>query len=200
MNKQTFLTELRKALSGLPREDVEERLAFYGEMIDDRVEEGASEEDAIAGIGTVNEIASQIVSDVPITKIVKERIKPKRAIKAWQTVLVILGFPLWFSLFAAAASVLLSIYAVIWSLVISLWAVESSMISASAGCIIVTVVYAVRGFPVQGAAAFGLGLFCAGLSMFLVSGCFAASKGVVRLTKRMALGVKKTVIGRENIK
>ena len=33
MNKQEFLTELRKGLSGLPQNDIEERLAFYGEML-----------------------------------------------------------------------------------------------------------------------------------------------------------------------
>ncbi len=33
MNKQEFLTDLRKALSGLPQDDIEERIAFYGEMI-----------------------------------------------------------------------------------------------------------------------------------------------------------------------
>ena len=53
MNKETFLSELKKGLSGLPADDVNERLAFYGEMIDDRVEESMSEEEAVAGIGTV---------------------------------------------------------------------------------------------------------------------------------------------------
>lgn len=42
MNKQEFLTELRAKLSGLPTYDVEERLSFYGEMIDDRTEEGVT--------------------------------------------------------------------------------------------------------------------------------------------------------------
>ena len=47
MNKEEFLNALRSALAGLPQEDIEERLAFYSESIDDRVEdrvEGASKE------------------------------------------------------------------------------------------------------------------------------------------------------------
>ena len=44
MNKQEFLAGLRKGLSGLPQEDIEERLLFYSEMIDDRIEEGMEEE------------------------------------------------------------------------------------------------------------------------------------------------------------
>lgn len=43
MNKQEFLAELRKGLSGLTQDDIEERLTFYNEMLEDRIEEGFSE-------------------------------------------------------------------------------------------------------------------------------------------------------------
>lgn len=81
MNKQEFLTELRAKLSGLPTDDVEERLSFYGEMIDDRTEEGVTEEQAVEEMGSVDQIASQIISEVPLTKIVREKIKPKGVLK-----------------------------------------------------------------------------------------------------------------------
>ena len=42
MNKQEFLAHLRKGLSGLPQNDIEKRLNFYGEMLEDRMEEGLS--------------------------------------------------------------------------------------------------------------------------------------------------------------
>ena len=45
MNKQEFFEQLRKGLSGLPKDDIEERLTFYKEMIEDRIEDGLSEED-----------------------------------------------------------------------------------------------------------------------------------------------------------
>lgn len=59
MNKQEFLAELQKGLSGLPQEDRDERLTFYGEMLDDRMEEGLSEEEAVAAVGSVEEIVRQ---------------------------------------------------------------------------------------------------------------------------------------------
>ena len=67
MNKDQFLEELRKKLSGLPQEDIDERLAFYSEMIDDRMEEGITEEDAVAGLGTVDSVVEQIMSEIPLT-------------------------------------------------------------------------------------------------------------------------------------
>ena len=47
MSKQEFLAQLRKGLSGLPKEDLEERLTFYSEMIDDRIDDGMAEEEAV---------------------------------------------------------------------------------------------------------------------------------------------------------
>lgn len=87
MNKQEFLSGLRKGLSGLPQDDIEERLTFYSEMLDDRVEEGLSEEEAVSALGSVEEIVGQAVADIPLAKVVKERIKPKRRLRAWEIVL-----------------------------------------------------------------------------------------------------------------
>ena len=49
---------------------------------------------------------------------------PKRPLRAWEIVLIILGSPLWLPLLVAGAAIVISVYAVIWSLVIALWAVE----------------------------------------------------------------------------
>ena len=65
MNKREFLQKLENGLSGLPREDIEQRLSFYAEMIDDRIEDGFSEEEAVAGIGTPEEIAAQVIEETP---------------------------------------------------------------------------------------------------------------------------------------
>ena len=50
MTKKEFLARLRRGLAQLPPEEREERLAFYSEMIDDRMEEGLSEQEAVASL------------------------------------------------------------------------------------------------------------------------------------------------------
>ena len=75
MTKQEFLLQLNRALAGLPQEEIEERLTFYSEMIDDRMEEGVNEEDAVSMVGDVDKIVEEIISLTPISKIAKERIK-----------------------------------------------------------------------------------------------------------------------------
>ena len=115
MRKQEFLSQLQKGLIGLPQEDIEEQLVFYSEMIEDRIEEGLPEEEAVAAIGPVEEVVSQIVAETPFSKLVKERIKPKRALRAWEIVLLVLGSPLWLSLLIGAFAVLLGVYISVFS-------------------------------------------------------------------------------------
>ena len=200
MNKTEFLAALERALRGLPQKDVEERLAFYGELIDDRMEEGLSEEEAVAERGSVDEIAKQTLADIPLSRLVKERVKPNRALRAWEIVLVVGGLPLWFPLLLAAAVVVLALYIVLWALVIVLWAVEISLWACALGGIVAAVFYFVKGTALQGIVMLGAALVCAGLSIFLFFGCVAASKGVVILAKKIARGLKSLFVRKERAK
>jgi uncharacterized membrane protein len=65
MNKQEFLTALWKQLSEVPSEDVEESLDYYSEMIEDRMESGMTEEEAVAAVGSVEDAAKQIIAEIP---------------------------------------------------------------------------------------------------------------------------------------
>ena len=200
MNKKEFLQELEACLSGLPQEDAEERLAFYGEMIDDRIEEGLSEEAAVAGVGSVADIVSQTVAEIPLAKLVKEKMAPKRSLRGWEIVLIVLGFPLWFPLLAAAAAIVLALYVTVWALIVSLWAVEVSLWACALAGLAAAVAYFVWGFRLQGLAFLGAGLFCAGVSIFMFFACAAASEGILRLTKKAALGIKSKFLGKERTK
>lgn len=200
MNKNEFLSELRAGLAGLPQDDVEERIAFYGEMIDDRVEEGVTEEEAVGMIGSVDEIVSQIIAEIPLAKIVREKITPKRTLKAWEIVLICLGFPLWLPLLIAFGSVVFSLYVVAWSLIVSLWAIELSFVASSFAGLAAAVAYIIRGDAVSGVALIGASIFLAGLSIFTFFGCVALSKGIIRLTKKAALGIKSLFIRKESTK
>lgn len=197
MLKQEFLAQLRDALCGLPQCDIDERLTFYSEIIDDRMEEGLSEEEAVAAIGSVDEIFTQVVADIPFSKIVKERIKPKRRLTAWEIVLLALGSPIWLSLGIAAFAVILSLYISLWAVVISLWAVFAALAGCALGGIVAAIVFACSGNLLTGIAMLGAGMLLAGLSIFMFFGCKAATKGTVLLAKKMALGIKHCFIKKE---
>lgn len=197
MNKLEFLDELRKGLSGLPRNDIEERLAFYSEIIDDRAEDGLSEDEAVSAVGAVDEIATQIIAETPLTKIAKERIKPKRSKKAWEIVLLALGSPIWLSFGISVAAAVFSVYASLWAVIISLWAAFVSFVCASFGGVVSGTVFICTGNAPTGIAMAGVVLILAGLSVFMYFGCKAATKGIFLLTKKFAMWIKRCFIGKE---
>ena len=199
MSKTEFLYELRRRLAGLPQAEIEERIAFYNEMIDDRIEEGLTEEEAVAEIGPVEEIVNQIMAEIPLTTIVRERVKPKRALRAWEIILLVLGSPIWLSLLIAVFAVGLSLYIVLWSLVVCLWAVVVSLAASAVWCLFQVFLYQRAGNPGGALFAGGAALACAGLSILLVFGSLAATKGTARLTKKILLGIKALFVGKETV-
>ena len=192
MTKYDFLDLLKQKLSGLPEDDMNERLTFYGEMIDDRMEEGLTEEEAVAAIGDAEDIVSQILEDTPLTKLVKQKMKPGRKRKTWETVLLVLGFPVWFSLLAAAFVVVFSLYVSLWSIIISLWACVASLGACSAGGVISGGVLACNGNVPTGIAIIGAGVVCAGLFILFLYGTRKATDGMVLLTRKLALAIKRS--------
>ena len=197
MERLDFLLQLRERLSCLPQGDMEDRLTFYNEMIDDLMEEGLSEQEAVAQIGNVDEIASQILQDTPLSTLVKERIKPKQRMKPWQIVLLAVGSPLWFSLLMAALAVGISLYAVLWVLVICLWAVFAAVAACALGGLAGGGIFAASGNRLAGIATIGAAIVCAGVSIFLFCGCKAATKGAARLTGKIISATKRCFMKKE---
>ena len=200
MNKAEFLDKLERSLQGLPDDAIADRVEFFSEMIDDLIEEGYSEEDAVAGIGeVVEDIANEMLADIPITKLIKERVKPKKRLKWWELTLIIVGFPLWFSLLAALVAVVIAVFASLWSLVISLWSVFASFAGCALGGFVLGVASIGSNEVLAGIANIGLGVASAGLAIFAFYGCKAVTKGMSWLTKKMLLGIKKAFIKKEAV-
>lgn len=201
MNKSDFLSELRRGLDCLPEEDIEKSVDFYAEMIDDKMEEGLTEEEAVAEAGSVDEISAQIIAEIPLTRLVKARVKPKRALKAWEIVLIAAGSPVWLSLLVAAAVTVVSVYASLWAVIVSLYAV---VLSFGAGGLAGIVGAAACPFLSNGSAAavmsLGAGLICAGLAVLSYLGCFEITKGMIVLTKKALCALRSAVIGKEERK
>lgn len=191
MTKTEFVLELASKLSLLPWEEIEDRISFYVEMIDDRMEEGVSEEEAVAAIGSVDEIASQIIAEIPLAKLVKEKIKPKKRLRAWEIVLIVVGSPLWLPLLIALLAVILAVYISLWAVVISLWAVFASLVGGMLGGIISGAILAAGGNAAAGIAMIGAGILLAGIAVFAFFGCKVATKGTVKLAGKMIVSVKR---------
>ncbi len=194
MNKENFLIELASALAGLPEEDIEKSLEYYSEMIDDRTEEGLSEEEAVAQVGSIDEIRAQIIKDTPLPKLIKEKVKPKRSLSALEITLIIVGSPIWFSLLVAAAAVVFSVYVTLWSLIVVLFAIEISFAASAFAGIVASLPMFLFGNIPSALFLLGCGLFLAGLSVLWVFVCKWGVRGIIWLTR---VFIKSLFIGKE---
>ena len=188
MNKQEFLLKLGDQLSGLSSREKEERLTFYREMIEDRMEDGLSEEEAIAAVGSIDAIAGQINEEISPAKTLPPA---KRRLKAWESTLLILGSPIWLSLLIAALAVIFSLYVSLWAVIICLWAGFVSAVSCGFALTVTGIVLLFGEHPLSGAALIGEGFVCFGLSIFLFLGCNKVTSSLILLTKKAALSMKR---------
>ena len=197
MEKYEFLTELCARLWALPEEDAKRSVDYYSEMIDDRMEDGMTEEAAVAAIGDVDEIAKSILANASLPK---PEIQPKKAGRKhrwWEILLLILGSPIWLSLIIAAAAVIFAVWASLWSVVISLYAVTVALGASSVGFIFGN--FFMLETPGAPLVTLGIGLVCAGLAIvfFIISDL--AAKGMVRFTKLIIKGIKGMFTGKEQV-
>ncbi len=199
MTKIEFILSLSRALQGLPQSDVTERLEFYNEMIDDRIEDGLSEEEAVAAIGSVESVTDQILSEIPLTRLVKEKIKPQRKMRAWEFVLLALGSPIWLSLLIAAFVVVISLYATLWSLVVSVWAVFASLAGSALGLVACGIIFFCLGNIPVGLASIGAALVLAGLAILTFFASLLSTKGAAKLTKLIAIAIKRLFVRKEAV-
>ena len=201
MKKEEFIAQLRKELSGLPKKELEERLTFYSEMIDDRMEDGLTEQDAVSDIGSVEEISTQIISDIPFTKIAKEKITKQRRFKNWEILLLALGAPIWVSLAIAAVAVLFSlfvaVFSVIFSVAVALIATFVAVLVSGVGGVLVGIFYLFSGNALSGAALIGASIFCEGFSILFFYVGKALVKAMPALIKKTLVGVKRLFIKKE---
>ena len=198
MNKHEFLVALKNALVGLPDDDVQKSLDFYSEMIDDRMEDGILEQEAVAAIGDPAKIAKEILADIPLTKLVKQKIKPKRRLGALEIVLLVLGSPIWLSVTIAAVAVVLALYVILWSVVIVLWACFAAFCGSALGGAIASVcLFASEGDIFAASIMVAAALVLIGISILFFFVCRASTKGMVLLTKKLKLRIKFCFLRKE---
>ena len=182
MNKQEYLTQLRAALACLPEGEIEESVAFYTEMIDDRVADGLTEEEATAQLDDPKAAARAIIADFPVVPRTVVRTKQRNRALYWT--LVILGSPLWLTLLLAAGMLVLAGLLTIWCLILGLWLLAAGLLAGGPLGIGVCLWALAVGQPAYGVFELGSGLLCFGLGLFCLHGAVAASKTLMQVSRQ----------------
>jgi len=179
MTKAEYLSRLESLLSCLPEGQRAESLAFYEEMILDRMEEGLSEEEAVSTLDAPGVVAEAILDDLPAVPRVVAKTRRKSRVLLW--VLVILGFPVWGALLAALAITVLSFYATVWIFVAVVWGLAVLLVLGCPLFLLFSVCGVIVGNAPYTLVEFGAALVALGLGLLLRL-AFELTRGVALLS------------------
>ena len=193
MDKYDFLLALEARLEGLPEVDRQASLDFYSEMLDDLVEGGMTETEAVASLGSPEAIAEEILLEMPLPKLVKAKMK-KRRLSGLEITLLAVGFPIWLPIGIALLAVVFAIYISLWAVVISLYAANVAMAACAPTGIAAAVVLFASGKPTSALLLLGAGLALAGLSILWFLLCNLTAKGMWKLGRLTLRGIKACFI------
>ena len=194
MDKYDFLLALAERLEGLPEADKQASLDYYSEILDDLIESGMTETDAVASLGSVDAIAQEILMDIPLPKLVKAKMKGKKPLSGLQLTLLIVGFPIWFPLLVAGFAVIFAVCVSLWAVVISLYAADLSLALGGLSGLLAAILLLVGGEPLSALLFMGAALVLAGISILLLFGCNATAKGMWKLCRLTLRGIKACFI------
>jgi len=195
MTKREFLNQLEARLAQLPQAERLKSLGYYAEIIDDRVEEGMAEEEAVEALGDIGELARQILLDAPLPTLIKSTM-PKKRWATWEVVLLVLGFPLWFPLLISFFAVVFSIYVSVWAVIISLFAAVASILVTGLALVAASFVAMFTLGP-WWVILLGAGLTLLGLGILAILGMIWFSKVLVSGTIAMGKGIKSLFLRKE---
>jgi len=191
MKKEKFLSELEKKLKGLPQDDLESRLSFYEEAINDRISCGKSEEEAVADLGPIDKIVEEIAEQTPYFTLVKERAKLRKKLSLTTILLIILGFP-----FIITGLILLAvIYLVAWIIALIPSIISVSCLGSSVVCLIAFFLSIADGNALL--INLGASFLSIGLGIMLIPASLYSIRGFIKFTKFLFIRRKTKLINKE---
>lgn len=194
MTRDEFLNRLGELLACLSADQVKETQEFYAEAIADRMEDGMTEAEAVAAMGTLGEVAEATLDELPAVPRAIARTKRKSTALLWA--LAIVGSPVWIPLLLAFVAVAATVYICIWVLALCVWIVAAAFVAAAFGGagVVLVLLFAVDGIIIGHVpyvlTSMGMGFASIGVALLVGAGAWTASKQIARLS---ALWAKKAV-------
>lgn len=188
MTRDEFLGRLGELLACLPTDQVEETKQFYAEAIADRMEDGMSEEEAVAAMGAPGEVAEATLDDLPAVPRAIARTRRRSTALLW--VLTIVGSPVWVPLLIAFAAVAVTIYVCIWVLALCVWVIAACFGAVGVTYLALMTVGVKVGLIPYALVTLGCGIALLGVALLVGAGAWAVSKQIGRLS---ALWARKAV-------
>lgn len=190
MDRIDFIEVLADELSyRVKPSEIHQLINYYDEMIDDLMEEGYSEQDAVAKLGDPKKLAQEAAGIQEIEIEVPRRFNPLVIL------LLILGFPLWGSLAFAFLMVLLSFYIVLWCVPFTTGTFGFGM---AFGGLVATFFspFMMMDTFFQGVTQLGVGMLCFGIGLISLVFTCSISGFFLKATRSLTIWTKNLIFKR----
>ena len=178
MTKNEYLRQLRRCLRQLSRQEMGQSLAYYSELIDDRMESGMGEDEAVASMDPPESAAAQLLEDAAQRGALKPRSSTVSA------ALIIAGSPQWLVFAIVAGAVILALYVVVWAVIVSVAAAVAA-VAVSGIALIAAAISGFSGGIAPAAYLLGCGLMCAGIALALYTPVISLIRLTIKWTARV---------------
>lgn len=183
MNREEFLSKLRKCLKRLPPEEIDSALSYYAEYLDDVGPENEASE--IAKLGNPYKIASQITADYAVRDMQTAPSAKKGLATVWVVLLAVFASPIAVPIALALACVAFALVITVFAVLFSLAAAALSIAVAGLACIVAGVCVIVQSPATC--------LFYLGAGLFLLGVGALASLAVIKLSKNGFNGIANMI-------
>ena len=177
MNKKEFFREVNRYLADLNDSERSEFVSYYEEMIDDYLENGLNEHEAIEKMGSPKEIATKILEE---TRNAGLLVQDRKSVL--EHFFVLITFPIWGTLILALCIMIICVP-------ISLLSIEIGLLVVGIVSIIGTPLVMLNLYISVGIVQFGVGMICVGILIILLPVlllCYRKTKlWIIRIMKRM---------------
>ena len=184
MKKEEYLEGLRTALRAakLPSSAIAEGVEFYTEAIDDRMEEGASEEEAVARMGSLEDARAAVSAEVP--PVPRRIARLSTGSHALDIALAVIACPVWIPFALACIGILASVYLALWLVVAAVWMLLTVAFLTGAVGVFAAFWGVASGAPAMGLLGLGIGLAASGIALLAVPLAAWATSALVKLAER----------------
>lgn len=202
MCRQEFLYSLNSILCNYPSNEVEKCLEYYNECISDRMENGMSEEEAVADLGDIYSIADNIKMEMPITTLVRQKVVASRDSEesipkkrsAPRTVFMIIGIIFALPFIIAFLGIIFAVIVTLLALIPTFFCVTLALGISAVACLVAGIISIVMADSLSLFLYLGASLICASLTILFALITAWVTKGVKKATVGIIKGIKKMLI------
>ena len=178
MNKAEFIKELEKRLKYIPKEDREDAIEYYNELISDMELDEAA--DVTDRLGTPKDVAKTIVDECG--QKAEQAYEEKKTVKGhatavWLSVLGLLSLPLSLPLAIVVLALVFSLIVIIISVLLSLAVTALALVIGGVGSLVI--MWAAPGVA-QKLVVLGMGLICLAMGVLMCFGVFYLTRLIIR--------------------